>query len=86
MINYNTYPPTYSPTELLNATQVKFQGHKRNASIGMALETMNSLAQTDECFKGEADGIDALCYHLDKFTCEKSIQTLQKIIERFNVY
>lgn len=52
-------------------------------SVGAALERLNSLATIPREFEGDADGIDALCYHLDSGTCEKAIASLKKVLARF---
>ena len=74
----------YSPKQLLDACGIECNGEKRNASIGMGLENLNSLGQIPAEFDGDLDGIDALCYHLDIHTCQKAIKTLERIIKRFN--
>jgi len=74
----------YSATQLLDACNIRDRTIKiSNISIGASLEHLNSLGNTGKEFDGGCDGIDALCYQLDKFTCEKAIKTLQKVLKRF---
>ena len=69
----------YSQIELMEAVSITCMGKKRNASIGMGLDCLNNLVtSTAEEFKYDCDEIDALCYHLDRYTCEEAIKSLQK--------
>jgi len=76
----------YSPTELLDATGITCMGEQRNASIGMGLACLNSLAKTGKEFTGDCDGLDALCYHLNGYACEEAIKSLEKVLKRFKEY
>ena len=73
----------YSATQLLDAVTITCMGKKRNASIGMGLSELVSLYKVGKEFDGDCDGLDALCYHLDKYTCEEAIKALKKVLERF---
>lgn len=74
----------YSSSQLLEACAVQhpIQGPS-NVSVGMALDTLASLADIPDEFEGDCDGLDALCYHLSACQCEKAIVALQKVLERF---
>jgi len=69
----------YSPTELLNAVKID-----EPYSIGHALERLSSLADVGVEFQGGCDGLDALCYHLDRCTCERTILALKMVLKRFD--
>ena len=71
---------TYSPIELMDAVWITCRG---NASIGMGLDELNNLGKIGKEFKGELDGLDALCYHLNSETCEAAIETLKRVLDRF---
>jgi len=72
----------YSPTELMDA--VAIDTPNKVVSIGTALDKLIELANTETIFKGDCDGLDALCYHLDGYTVEKAIDALQKVQLRFS--
>ena len=75
---------TYSPTQLLNAVGITDpMGKPRNASIGMGLDALNRLAKIPNEFDGNCDGLDALCYHLNSYTVIEAIDSLQKVLKRF---
>ena len=69
----------YSPTELMDAIMIE----AKTISIGRALDKLIELANTEKIFKGDCDGLDALCYHLDGYTVQKAIEALQKVQKRF---
>ena len=74
----------YSPTELLDMTSVVHPlNGPQQVSIGMALDTLASVADIGKEFQGDCDGIDVLCYHLSGDQCHKGIAALQKVLERF---
>ena len=75
----------YSATELLDAVMVNNlkNGKKSDISVGTSLKHLGRLVNTGKEFKGDCDGLDALCYHLDSFTCKETIKSLQKILKRF---
>lgn len=77
-----------SPMELMDAVQVRRQDTFKLAgvSIGGGLQQMIQLSEVGKEFKGECDGVDALCHHLDGGTCRKAIEALQKVLERFKKY
>jgi hypothetical protein len=77
-LNHNS---GYSPTELMDA--VKVEAPHKVTSIGRGLQALIKLANEDKIFKGDLDGIDALCYHLDGYTVQKAIDALQKVQLRF---
>jgi len=69
----------YSPAELLDAVMMEYKA----ISIGTALDKLIELANTGKIFKGDCDGVDALCYHLDGYTVQAAIEALQKVQKRF---
>ncbi len=71
----------YSATELLDA--VKVDAPHKFATIGRSLGVLIKLSQEDAIYKGDCDGLDALCYHLDGYTVQQSIEALQKVLQRF---
>jgi hypothetical protein len=71
----------YSPTELMDAVMI--DAPHKTISIGTALDKLIELANTEKTFKGDCDGLDALCYHLDGITVRKAIEALHKIQLRF---
>ena len=71
----------YSPTELMDA--VIIDAPRTIISIGTALDKLIELANTGNTFKGDCDGLDALCYHLDGYTVQDAIEALQKVQKRF---
>ena len=75
----------YSQDELLGAVNVpiRMTGDPSGISIGRALEYLKSLSEVGKEFQGDCDGLDALCYHLDKYTCEDAIKVLQAVLKRF---
>jgi hypothetical protein len=75
------YNSGYSPTELMDA--VKVSAPHKVTSIGRGLEALIKLANTEKIFKGDCDGLDALCYHLDSYTVQQAIEALQKVQKRF---
>jgi len=74
-------PYNYSPTELMDAIMV--DAPHKTISIGTALDKLIELANTGKIFKGDCDGLDALCYHLDGYTVQDAIEALQKVQKRF---
>jgi len=52
-------------------------------SIGRSLITLNDIATTGQEFQGNADGLDALTYHLSADTCSRAIHALQSVLTRF---
>ena len=79
----------YSATELLDAVDISFRiapkmkRGKSGITIGRALEYVTELGVRDKDFQGDCDGIDAMCYHLSKYTIQDAIDTLQKVLKRF---
>lgn len=74
----------YSPTELLSMSRVDPRVDGGDVSIGMALDHLvrvSTLPGTE--FQGGNDGIDALCYHLNGGTCQRAIDALNKVLQRF---
>jgi len=70
-------------------SHTKVVNHHRDngeVSIAMALDHLARVASFDADNAGigdEADGIDALCYHLCGSTCDKAIAALQSVLRRF---
>jgi len=74
----------YSSNELHDAVRVRNRlGTQTEASIGMALDHLTKLANVPQEFQGDCDGVDALAYHLDEFTCKNSLAALNKVLQRF---
>lgn len=73
----------YSSDELLGAATVTPYPSNNKISMAKALNDISELAETDSIFKGDCDGLDALCYHLDGYTVDKAIRSLKKVKERF---
>ena len=74
----------YSATELLEVCRL--EPHETVGgvpSVGMGLRRLVSVAEIGQEFQGGCDGIDALCYHLDRYTCEAAIEALHKVLARF---
>ena len=83
MLNEAMKNRTYSPSQLLNANEITVMGIGRKTSIGSGLSSLNDLADTPQEFDGNCDGIDALCYCLDRYTVEKTIDNLKKVLQRW---
>lgn len=74
----------YSPSELLEVCRVKnLSDPGGEISIGCALDHLNRLGRVPNEFQGDASGLDALCYHLDKVTVCQSIDTLKAILRHW---
>ena len=69
----------YSATELLSSCKVE----DTDVSIGRALDRLASVVDVGEEYQGGCDGVDALCYHLDAYTCTRAIEALQRVMARF---
>ena len=68
-----------------DTVDVPQRNHDRSdISIGRALDRLISVAQISKGeLKGDIDGIDALCYHLNSHICQDAIVALQKVLMRF---
>jgi len=71
-----------SPQELIDLITKAIQ-ELHSVSIGMALDHLFSVSNIGKEFQGDADGIDALCYHLSGFQCSKAIVALSAVQQRF---
>lgn len=77
---------TYSADELMKACKVEipyYRDEEMGVSIGIALDSLIRLSQVGKEFQGDCDGLDALCYCLDGYTCENAIDALNKVLNRF---
>lgn len=71
-----------SPEGLQQKIKDKIYDHS-TVSIGSALGRLHTISNFDRDLKGNADGIDALAYHLSGNSCEQGISALQKVLKRF---
>jgi hypothetical protein len=80
--------PERSPMELMDAVEVRRQDNFKLAGVSMGggLRQMIQLSEVGKEFKGDCDGVDALCHHLNGDTCRRAIEALQKVLERFQKY
>jgi hypothetical protein len=78
----------YSPDELRDTVKVRnCMNSTDNISIGNALSYLHVVARMDSGdLEGGVDGLDALVYHLGGDTCDKAIEALQKVKDRFEKY